>query len=113
MKYESKFQGLASNIIFRKRVFKNMLFAIFLLLISLGLGILGYHYFADLIWIDALHNASMILSGMGPVAEIKSDIGKIFSSIYAIFSGVAFITNIGLLFAPIVHRFYHKFHINE
>ena len=58
-------------------------------------------------WLDALHNASMILGGMGPVVEIRTDGGKIFSSMYALFSGVAFITNIGVLIAPVAHRFFH------
>jgi hypothetical protein len=52
----------------------------------------------------------MILSGMGPVAEIKSVGGKLFSSFYALFSGVAFITNIGILLAPAAHRIFHKLH---
>jgi len=55
----------------------------------------------------------MILSGMGPVVEIKTDCGKWFSSFYALFSGVAFITNIGLLITPFVHRFFHKLHVGE
>ena len=74
------------------------------------LGILGYHYTADISWIDSLHNASMILSGMGPVVEIKTVSGKLFSSFYALFSGVAFITNIGILLAPAAHRIFHKLH---
>lgn len=81
--------------------------------ISLGIGILGYHYLANIPWLDALHNASMILSGMGPVAEVKTVAGKWFSSAYAIFSGVAFITNIGYLLAPAVHRFFHRLHLED
>jgi len=77
------------------------------------MGIAGYHYFANIPWIDALHNASMILSGMGPVVEIKTNAGKYFSSFYALFSGVAFITNIGLLLAPIAHPFFHNLHVEE
>jgi len=84
-----------------------------LLIFCLSLGIVGYHYTSDIAWIDSLHNASMILSGMGPVVEIKTYSGKLFSSFYALFSGVAFITNIGLLLTPIVHRFFHKMHMEE
>jgi hypothetical protein len=84
-----------------------------LLTICLAIGVLGYHYFAELEWLDSLHNASMILSGMGPVAEIKTVSGKLFSSFYALFSGVAFITNIGLLLTPVVHRFFHKMHVEN
>jgi len=75
--------------------------------------VLGYHYIGEIVWIDALHNASMILSGMGPVADIKNFWGKIFSSAYALFSGVVFITNIGFILAPAAHRFFHRLHVDE
>ena len=84
-----------------------------LLIFCLSLGVLGYDYTSDIAWIDSLHNASMILSGRGPVVEITTNSGKLFSSFYALFSGVAFITNIGLLLTPIVHRFFHKMHMEE
>ncbi len=61
--------------------------------------------------LDCFHNASMILSGMGPVMEIKTSAGKWFSSFYALFSGVVFITNIGLVLAPAIHRLFHKLHL--
>jgi hypothetical protein len=78
---------------------------------SLGIGIVGYHLSEGLGWLDALVNASMILSGMGPVNELHHDSGKWFASFYALFSGVAFITSVGVMFAPAVHRFLHKFHL--
>ncbi len=65
----------------------------------------------NLSWIDSLLNASMILGGMGPVNEIHSNTGKIFASFYALFSGIIFLIIVGLIFAPIYHRFLHKFHI--
>jgi len=99
--------------IFIKRISKNLLVAFAVLLISLMIGIFGYHYIADIGWVDSIHNASMILSGMGPVAEINNTAGKLFSSVYAIFSGVAFITNIGLLFAPVAHRLIHKLNLSD
>lgn len=74
---------------------------------------MGYHYIAHIGWIDAVHNASMILSGMGPVAEIRNVAGKLFSSAYALFSGVVFITNIGIILAPAAHRFFHKLHVED
>ncbi len=75
------------------------------------IGILGYHYTAGIGWLDSLHNASMILSGMGPVVNIDTRIGKLFSSFYALFSGVIFITNIGVILAPAIHRFFHRMHV--
>ena len=78
---------------------------------ALGLGVYGYHHFGGLSWLDALLNASMILSGMGPVNELRTTAAKLFASFYALFSGVAFITTAGVLFAPVIHRFFHKFHL--
>jgi hypothetical protein len=109
--YEHKKQPLAPARKYYTRLLKNLLYSFLLILLCLLIGILGYHYSADIPWLDSLHNASMILSGMGPVAEIKTDIGKWFSSFYALFSGIMFITNIGIVMAPAVHRFFHKLHL--
>jgi len=78
---------------------------------SLAIGIWGYHRFEHLSWLDSLLNASMILSSMGPVTPLRTDAGKWFASFYALFSGVAFITVVGVFFAPIVHRLLHRFHL--
>jgi hypothetical protein len=111
--YERKRQKLAPMAIFYQRVLKNILLASFILGICLVIGISGYHYAADVSWLDSLHNASMILSGMGPVIEIETVSGKIFSSFYALFSGIVFITNIGIILAPALHRLYHRLHLEE
>lgn len=79
---------------------------------SLALGMLGYHLVAGLSWIDALVNASMILTGMGPVDEMSTVGAKLFASFYALFSGVAFLTIVAVLLAPAVHRFLHRFHLD-
>ena len=84
-----------------------------LLAICLLIGTVGYKLLAPAEWIDALHNASMILSGMGPVIEIKTTAGKLFSSFYALFSGVVFITNIGIILAPAIHRLFHALHVED
>jgi ABC-type phosphate transport system permease subunit len=111
--YERKSQPLAPLRVFYQRVLKNILFACSILAACLIIGIIGYRYTAGAQWIDAIHNASMILSGMGPVIEIKTNGGKIFSSFYALFSGVVFITNIGVILAPLMHRLYHRLHLEE
>jgi hypothetical protein len=111
--YEHKSQRLAPRHVFYRRILNNALISAVVLGIALAIGIIGYHYTSNIPWIDSLHNASMILSGMGPVIEIKTVSGKWFSSIYALFSGVVFITNIGYLMTPIVHRFFHKLHAEE
>jgi hypothetical protein len=82
-----------------------------LVVAALALGSAGYHWLAGLAWIDALLNASMILTGMGPVDRMETDAGKLFASAYALFSGIAFVSMIALLFAPLVHRFFHALHL--
>jgi len=79
---------------------------------SLGLGVLGYRIFAHLGWIDSLLNASMILTGMGPVDPMRTNGAKLFASFYAIFSGVAFLSSVGVFLAPIAHRLLHRFHLD-
>ncbi len=111
--YENKYQPLAAHSVFLVRLLRNLTVATVLLGVCLLMGVVGYHYTANISWIDSLHNASMILSGMGPVVEIKTFSGKIFSSAYALFSGVAFITNIGVIIAPAAHRFFHKLHVYQ
>jgi ABC-type phosphate transport system permease subunit len=112
-KYESKRQPLAPARVFYKRMARSVAFACTVLGICLAIGIIGYHYLAAIPWIDAIHNGSMILSGMGPVAEVKGTGGKLFSSAYALFSGVVFITNIGIILAPMAHRLYHRLHLED
>ncbi len=111
--YEHVKQPLASKSIYYTRLGKNFMYMAVILALSLAIGIIGYHYIANIGWLDALHNSSMILAGMGPVATIDCDAGKWFSSFYALFSGIAFITNVGFFMAPAVHRFFHKMHLQE
>lgn len=87
-------------------------FGCLLLAFSLGIGTIGYHMTAHLNWVDAFLNASMILTGMGPVDKLETDTAKLFASFYAIFSGVSFLTFCGVLFTPIYHRFMHSFHLD-
>ena len=74
---------------------------------------LGYHYVAGFAWVDSLLNASMILSGMGPVGDFRNDTGKVFASFYALFSGLVFITIAGIIVTPVAHRLLHWFHVEE
>lgn len=96
---------------FAKRLAWNGALAAVLIGVSLGIGVVGYHVTADLGWVDSLLNASMILTGMGPVDPLHTDGAKIFASAYALFSGVAFLTIVAVLMAPLVHRFLHRFHL--
>ncbi|WP_345736881.1 hypothetical protein [Prosthecobacter algae] len=81
--------------------------------VALMIGILGYRYIAEMSWVDSLLNASMILGGMGPMGELKTDAAKIFASAYALFSGLVFISVMGIVLAPAAHRALHLFHLDE
>ncbi|MBK8721625.1 MAG: hypothetical protein IPL95_04950 [Saprospiraceae bacterium] len=109
--YEHKSEPIISKNRFYKRVNYHLMISAMLISISLGIGIIGYHFIANICWIDSLHNASMILSGMGPVVNIENTAGKLFSSFYALFSGIIFITNFGFILAPFVHRILHKINV--
>lgn len=74
---------------------------------------LGYHYFEEMAWIDAFANASMILSGMGPIGEVRSWSGKLFAGCYALYSGLVLIAAAGIVAAPIFHRILHRFHMDD
>jgi hypothetical protein len=98
---------------FVRRMFRFFLISTGMVFISLALGVLGYHYYAELGWTDSLLNASMILTGMGPVDKLTSHGAKIFASIYALFSGVAFLTTVAVFLSPIAHRLMHLLHVEE
>jgi hypothetical protein len=111
MKLEHRGQALLPFPLFRRRVVSYGTIAFGMIVFSLGIGVAGYRFFGRLPWIDALLNASMILTGMGPVNPMTTTAGKLFAAAYAIFSGVAFLTSFGVLAAPIFHRFLHRFHL--
>ena len=118
-RYESRHQPLLPARLFYSRLARNVLAGSLILAFFLGAGVLGYHLTCGFEWVDCLLNASMILSGMGPVtpdpcAGSCDSVGcKVFASCYALFSGVGFITTIGLILAPVAHRVFHRFHLAE
>jgi len=111
--FEHKRNNLLPFSLFINRVIRYFTYSLFLIGFALLIGILGYHYFADLNLITSFYNASMILTGMGPVAEMTSISAKLFSSFYALFSGIAFLGTIAIFFAPIAHRILHSFHMEN
>jgi hypothetical protein len=110
-RFERRHEALAPSGVFARRVFRSFALGMTLVLVSLLAGTLGYHFTAGLGWLDAELNAAMILTGMGPVNPITNVAGKVFASIYALFSGVAFLASVGVIFAPILHRLLHSFHL--
>jgi hypothetical protein len=116
--YERKTDPLASTKVFYRRIISNTLHVLVILAAILLIGTIGYHYsiHGSLPWIDAFHNASMILSGMGLTVPPQYDFtfgGKIFSSLYALFSGIVFVTSIGYILAPGIHRIFHRLHLEQ
>ncbi len=112
MDFEHHRKPLLTRRQFTVRLARYAGFAFMILAFSLGMGTAGYHIFGRLPWTDAFLNASMILTGMGPVDRMDSEAGKVFASLYALYSGIAFLTLAGVLFAPVYHRFLHKFHLD-
>jgi hypothetical protein len=111
--YEHRSEPLLPLSVFYKQVFSNILIAFLVLAVCLLIGMFGFHFTAGASWIDAFHNSSMLLSGMGPVITISQTGGKLFSSLYALFSGIVFITNIGIILAPAIHRLFHRLHLEN
>ena len=112
MSFEHKNEKPLSPKKFHDRVFLYFMIAMGLLIFSLAIGTVGYKYLAQLSWVDAFLNASMILTGMGPTSPMPNDASKIFASLYAIYSGVTFLTIMAVFFAPIIHRFLHLLHVD-
>ena len=109
--YERHHEPLISREVFLRRIARSGGMAFAVVLAALFLGVSGYHWIEGLPWVDSILNAAMILGGMGPVAELHTTAGKLFAAAYALFSGLMFIVVAGLLFAPVIHRFLHKFHL--
>ncbi len=111
--YEPHRRPLLTRAQFARRLGAHFAIATGLVLASLGIGMAGYMYFEHLGWRDAFLNSAMLLGGMGPVDAPKTAAGKLFAGLYALYAGLVFLIAAGVLFAPIVHRLLHKFHLNE
>lgn len=96
-----------------KGLIKNILIGACIIAFCLGVGMMGYHHFEKMDWVDAYANAAMILSGMGPVKAMETTGGKLFAGTYALFSGIVFLFICGVIFLPLVHYFLEKFHIQQ
>jgi len=110
-RFERLSEPLLSRSRFLFRLARHLLFSSLFIAVSLGIGVIGYRHYEGMSWIDAFVNAAMILGGMGPVEELKTDGGKLFAGIYALYSGLVVIVAIGIMAAPIFHRYLHRFHM--
>jgi hypothetical protein len=113
MKLEHRNEKVIGLNDFFLRLFRYNVFALALIVLSLGIGTAGYRWSCDLTWLDSFYMSSMILTGMGPVVEMKTDTAKIFSSFYALYSGVAFLSITAVFFAPVIHRILHILHVEK
>jgi hypothetical protein len=111
--FEHRSQPLATVPAFVKRITLCLVVALLVLSSALLLGMAGYHWIAGLGWVDAFLNAAMILTGMGPVNPLATRAAKLFAGGYAIFSGLIFLTVMGIVLAPVLHRLMHKFHLAD
>ena len=99
--------------VFYSRVRRGVRYALALVVVTLAVGMIGYHELEDITWLDSFHQSALLLSGMGPVVEMSSVAGKVFDGIYALFCGIILLAATGLLFAPVLHRILHRFHIED
>ncbi|MCC6348874.1 MAG: hypothetical protein IT347_04675 [Candidatus Eisenbacteria bacterium] len=112
--FEHVTEPLAPPRVFRARMLRSAALAAGIIAFSLLIGVVGYHTLAGIpSWVDCVYNASMILGGMGPVAEIGTEEGKIFASVYALYSGVVLLASVGVLLSPALHRVLHHFHLER
>jgi hypothetical protein len=111
--YEHRKHRLLPWAAFLRRAARHLGWGFTILLSAVGVGTLGYHTVGRLLWVDAFLNASMILSGMGPVDHMDRTPAKLFAALYALFSGLVFVAVIGVIVAPWVHRFFHWLHLEE
>jgi hypothetical protein len=110
--YEHHSESLLPVRKFVYRLFWHVLVALAAIVFALGMGILGYHCFGGLSWLDSFLNASMILGGMGPVSDLHSPSAKLFAGFYALFSGLFFVGIVSIIMFPIIHRFLHALHLD-
>jgi hypothetical protein len=111
--FEHRSQSLLPVRQFVLRVAKHVIIGLVLMFMALGIGIVGYHGLEGLSWLDSFLNASMILGGMGPVAELHNPTAKFFAGCYALFAGLAFIGVVGVIILPIAHRLLHLLHLES
>lgn len=111
--YERRHEPLLPRAAFASRMALHAGIGVAVIACALAIGVIGYHALAGLSWVDAIENAAMILGGMGPVATMPTTGAKLFASAYALFSGVVFISSVGVMIAPALHRLLHHFHLES
>jgi hypothetical protein len=111
--YEHRREPLASRGVFVRRLLAHGGVGVGIIAVALAIGMVAYRLTEGMAWIDAFLNATMILGGMGPVAELRTTGGKLFAGMYSLFSGVVFLAVVGVMFAPLAHRLMHRLHMED
>ena len=111
--FEHRHEKLLPRHLFIRRLAKYALFSLGLVIVSLIIGMIGYHTLEGYSWVDSFLNAAMLMGGMGPVGILRSEGGKIFAGIFALYCGIIELVAIGIFAAPIFHRFLHHFHLES
>jgi hypothetical protein len=109
--YEHRTEPLLPFHLFLQRLATSAVVGLGIVAFSLLIGMVGYHFLVNLGWMDAFLNASMLLGGMGPIDAPKTAAGKLFSGLYSLYCGFAVLGIAGVVFAPVFHRFLHRFHL--
>jgi len=112
LRFEKRSEKLLETRAYIRRQAIFVLIALGFLTFSLVIGMMGYHYFENLPWLDAFLNAAMIMGGMGPVNALTTDAGKLFAGSYALYSGLGLLATLGVIVAPLLHRLFHYFHLD-
>jgi hypothetical protein len=112
-RFERRHEPLAPRRHFALRLVRSAAWGFAFIAVSLFIGMTGYRVFEHMPWLDAFLNASMLLSGMGPLASPQTDAGKLFAGLYALYSGFAVLIGAAIIFAPVIHRALHRFHLEE
>ena len=112
-RYEHRKEPLANRGVFVRRVLAHGGVGVGIVAVALAIGMAGYRMTEGMGWVDAFLNATMILGGMGPVAELRTTGGKVFAGVYSLFSGVVFLAVVGVMFAPLAHRLLHRLHMED
>jgi hypothetical protein len=110
--FERRHQELLPRGQFLARLARSVALAAAIVVTALGIGVVGYHEIEGLPWVDAILDAAMILSGMGPVSTLRTTPGKLFAASYALFSGIVFVAMAAVVVAPLLHRLMHRFHLD-
>ena len=93
-----------------KEIIKFLFIIICLIIIIVYIGTMGFKHFFGMSYIDAIYNASITATSLGVDARERTSGEKIFTSLYALISGLFFITMISAIISYIFSIYYIRPH---